>query len=76
MARYEYKCTACNTLHEVHQKMNDPQLEVCPSCGKKALEKQISKNVHIQFVGSGFYATEYAPKKPCCGKCGDSCKHH
>ena len=76
MPTYEYKCTSCNTMHDIVQKINDPEQTVCPKCGEPTLVKQISRSVHIQFTGSGFYSTDYPSKGSCCGKCNGSCEHN
>ena len=57
MPTYEYVCGACNTRHEVQQKMTDSSLSVCPSCGESALRKLFT-NVGVVFKGSGFYRND------------------
>jgi putative FmdB family regulatory protein len=59
---YEYACSACDTKHEVQQKMTDPTLTVCPSCGESTLRKLFS-GVGIHFKGSGFYRTDSRDSK-------------
>ena len=61
MPTYEYACAACDTRHEVQQKMTDDSLTVCPSCGDPSLRK-IFTNVGVVFKGSGFYATDNRTK--------------
>jgi putative FmdB family regulatory protein len=39
---YEYACSTCDTTHEVQQKMTDPTLTQCPSCGQPTLRKIFS----------------------------------
>ena len=39
MPIYEYRCSACGQEHEVLQKVTEPPLTECPSCGKPALQK-------------------------------------
>jgi len=58
MPIYEYKCTECNYLFELLQKVSDPPLIKCIKCGGKVL-KTISAPT-IQFKGSGWYITDYA----------------
>jgi putative FmdB family regulatory protein len=53
---YEYACTACADRLEVVQKLSDPALTECPSCGG-ALRKVFSP-VGVVFKGSGFYKTD------------------
>ena len=61
MPLYEYECEACQTRFERIQKFSDPQVDVCPSCGKGPVRKLLSSPA-IQFKGSGFYITDYAKK--------------
>lgn len=57
MPTYEYACASCDSTHEVQQKMSDPTLTDCPSCGESTLRKLFS-GVGIHFKGSGFYRTD------------------
>lgn len=61
MPLYEYQCEACQKRFEKIQKFSDPQIEVCPNCGKGPVRKLLSSPA-IQFKGSGFYITDYAKK--------------
>ncbi len=61
MPLYEYQCDSCGHRFELIRKFSDPPLEVCPSCGKGPVTKQVSSPA-IQFKGSGFYITDYAKK--------------
>jgi putative FmdB family regulatory protein len=58
MPIYEYNCESCNHELEVIQKVNDPELSVCPSCGKPTLKKLISV-VGFRLKGSGWYETDF-----------------
>jgi putative FmdB family regulatory protein len=60
MPIYEYVCSQCGRRCEVVQKVNDPPLKKCKSCGG-ALKKVISAPA-IQFKGNGWYITDYARK--------------
>ena len=51
MPLYEYKCSTCDFLLEVLQKVNEPQLKKCPKCG--GLLKKVLSAPAIQFKGSG-----------------------
>jgi putative FmdB family regulatory protein len=64
MPTYEYLCRACGHAFERFQKINDPPVEVCPECGEKAVEKQISAGAGLLFKGPGFYATDYRSPGP------------
>lgn len=61
MPIYEYECKKCKAHIEVMQKMSDKPLSKCRKCGGR-LEKQWSAT-GFQFVGSGWYVTDYAGKK-------------
>ena len=58
MPIYEYECGACGHRFEVIQKMSDPALTGCPSCGKSELKKLISA-AGFQLKGKGWYATDF-----------------
>ena len=69
MPTYSYECQYCKYRLNVFQKMNDPSLENCDSCGReKTLRRLISGGSGMVFKGSGFYLTDYTdygkePKK-------------
>ena len=52
MPFYEYECSNCKFYTEVMQKITDPPLEKCPSCGKKTLKKLVSAPV-FRLKGGG-----------------------
>jgi putative FmdB family regulatory protein len=54
---YEYRCPNGHTF-EVFQKMADPPVQVCTTCGAGPVEK-ILFPVAVHFKGSGFYSTDY-----------------
>ena len=60
MPLYEYECAACAHRFERIQKFSDPLVDVCPECGG-AVRKLLLSSPAIQFKGSGFYITDYAP---------------
>ena len=57
MPIYEYRCPNGHTF-EVFQKMSDPPVDVCVTCGEGPVEK-ILFPVAVHFKGSGFYSTDY-----------------
>ena len=65
MPIYEYRCSSCGHEKDVLQKISDPQLTICPACGKSAMTKQVTA-AGFQLKGSGWYATDFkgAGKKP------------
>jgi len=58
MPIYEYECSHCRYYLEVMQKLSDPRLRRCPSCGRNALKKLISAPV-FRLKGSGWYETDF-----------------
>lgn len=58
MPTYDYKCRKCGSVFELFQKMSDPAVAACPTCGARA-ERQLSGGHGIVFKGSGFYETDY-----------------
>jgi putative FmdB family regulatory protein len=58
MPIYEYRCSQCGFQDEYLQKVSEPRLKVCPSCGKAKFEKLLSApGFHLK--GSGWYATDF-----------------
>ena len=62
MPFYEYECKACKYYAEVMQKISDPPLTRCPSCGKRALKKLLSVPV-FRLKGAGWYETDFKSDK-------------
>jgi len=62
---YEYRCDACGHQEDHLQKISEPQLTVCPACGKPTYKKMLSA-AGFQLKGSGWYATDFKTtgKKP------------
>ncbi len=58
MPIYAYKCESCGFAKDVLQKMSDPLLTDCPSCGAAAFKKQVTA-AGFQLKGSGWYATDF-----------------
>jgi putative FmdB family regulatory protein len=58
MPFYEYECQNCKFYTELMQKISDPPLEKCPSCGKKTMQKLISAPV-FRLKGGGWYETDF-----------------
>jgi putative FmdB family regulatory protein len=61
MPLYEYECDACGRRFEVIQKMSDPVVETCPTCGGRVHKLQSAPA--FQFKGTGWYVTDYAKKE-------------
>jgi putative FmdB family regulatory protein len=58
MPIYEYRCAACGFQSEYLRKVSDPNLSVCPECGKDAFKKLLTA-AGFQLKGSGWYATDF-----------------
>jgi putative FmdB family regulatory protein len=58
MPIYEYRCSDCGFQDEFLQKVSEPPMTVCPSCGKQAFAKLLSA-AGFQLKGSGWYATDF-----------------
>ncbi len=58
MPIYAYRCEACGFTKDVLQKVSDPVLTECVSCGKPAFKKQVTA-AGFQLKGSGWYVTDF-----------------
>ena len=58
MPIYEYECKACGFATEVIQKLSDPILTECTSCGAAAFHKKISAP-SFRLAGAGWYETDF-----------------
>jgi putative FmdB family regulatory protein len=58
MPIYAYRCEACGFAKDVLQKMSDPLLTTCPSCGADSFKKQVTA-AGFQLKGSGWYVTDF-----------------
>ncbi len=61
MPLYEYKCSACGEDDEYLQKFSDPEITLCPHCGKETLKRQVSAT-RFQLKGTGWYETDFKNK--------------
>ncbi len=62
MPLYEYECSNCKFYVEALQKISDPPLLKCPSCGKDALQRLVSAP-NFRLKGSGWYETDFKSEK-------------
>jgi len=58
MPIYAYRCDTCGFAKDVLQKVSDPLLTACPSCGAETFRKQVTA-AGFQLKGSGWYATDF-----------------
>jgi putative FmdB family regulatory protein len=62
MPFYEYECQDCKFYTELLQKVSDPPLKKCPSCGKSTMKKLVSAPV-FRLKGGGWYETDFKGDK-------------
>ena len=60
MPVYEYRCEKGHTF-EVTQRMTDPPVTKCETCG--APVQRVFHPVAVHFKGKGFYNTDYGTRK-------------
>jgi len=58
MPIYAYRCAECGFAKDVLQKISDPVLTVCLSCGKETFKKQLTA-AGFQLKGTGWYVTDF-----------------
>jgi len=58
MPIYEYRCAECGFQNEYLQKVSEPPMTLCPSCGKEAFRKLLTA-AGFQLKGSGWYVTDF-----------------
>lgn len=57
MPTYEYQCDKCGRIFEVRQRISEPPLETCDTCGGE-VRRLISAAPFI-LKGEGWYVTDY-----------------
>jgi putative FmdB family regulatory protein len=62
MPFYEYECPHCKFYAEVLQRISDPPLKKCTSCGRTGFKRLISAPV-FRLKGSGWYETDFKSDK-------------
>ena len=62
MPIYEYACSHCGQVTDILQKISDPALTHCPSCGADGLRKLVSAP-SFRLKGSGWYETDFKKDK-------------
>lgn len=61
MPIYEYRCEHCGFEKEYLQKVSDPPVVQCPSCGEPAMKKKLTA-AGFQLKGTGWYVTDFRNK--------------
>ncbi len=59
MPIYEYKCSVCNEVIELIQKIDAKPPKVCPACGSINSLKKLISHTSFELKGSGWYVTDY-----------------
>ena len=72
MPTYTYRCKSCEQEFDQLQRIKDPLLKKCPSCGKETLIRLIGGGGGLVFKGSGFYKTDYTKSKTTSGSSSSS----
>jgi putative FmdB family regulatory protein len=62
MPIYEYECSNCKFYVEALQKISDPPMGKCPSCGKETLQRLVSAP-NFRLKGGGWYETDFKSDK-------------
>lgn len=63
MPVYEYKCSACERVFEVQQKISEPPLKTCSECGGEVRKLVSASAFHLK--GGGWYADGYSSGGSC-----------
>lgn len=71
MPTYEYTCEACGKNWEAEQRISEPKLTDCPSCGQPKAKRLISGG-NFMLKGGGWYADGYGNKPSGSSKSPDS----
>ena len=58
MPIYAYRCEDCGHAQDFLQKISDPLMDTCPSCGSKGFRKQVTA-AGFQLKGEGWYVTDF-----------------
>lgn len=58
MPIYAYACDDCGHAQDFLQKISDPLIDTCPSCGSKNFRKQLTA-AGFQLKGGGWYVTDF-----------------
>jgi putative FmdB family regulatory protein len=62
MPIYRYRCAACGAHEEHLQKISDPPIDTCATCGQPLSKLMTSAAFHLK--GGGWYNDLYASAKP------------
>jgi putative FmdB family regulatory protein len=71
MPTYSYQCDACQSEFEREQRISEPAIRKCPSCGKLKAKRLISGGNFI-LKGGGWYSDGYGSGSKKSSSGGDS----
>ena len=57
MPTYEYQCNACGRIFEIRQRISEPALTRCETCG--GVVKRLLSAAPFILKGEGWYVTDY-----------------
>ncbi len=57
MPTYEYQCNACSRIFEIRQRISEPALTRCETCG--GVVKRLLSAAPFILKGEGWYVTDY-----------------
>jgi putative FmdB family regulatory protein len=63
MPTYEYRCDECGHKFEEIQKISEPALTKCLSCGKDKVKRLVAAAA-FHLKGGGWYKTDYGSSSP------------
>ena len=72
MPAYEYLCEACEARFDRRQKMSDPALDACPTCGGH-VHRLISGGAGAITKGAGHAHASAHAEMPSCASGGPCC---
>jgi putative FmdB family regulatory protein len=62
MPIYRYRCSECGAQEEHLQKLSDPPMDTCATCGGPLTKQMTAAAFHLK--GGGWYKDLYASSKP------------
>ena len=62
MPNYDYKCSICGRVQEVHHSIKADPIVACEICGCVA-KRLISGGGYLELNGEGFYQNDYKKKE-------------
>ena len=63
MPTYEYRCSRCGGEWEQEQRISEPPITRCSSCGTETAKRLISKGTGFTLKGGGWASENYGPSR-------------